>query len=106
MRVLLDECLPRRLAARLTGHSVQTVVELGWAGKKDRELLALAAGAFDAFVTADQNLSYQQNLSNAPLGVVVLVAHTNRLEDLLPLGPALISAIDRVQHGEVQHVGT
>ena len=58
----------------------------GWAGLANGELLRRAAAdMFDVFVTADQNLQFQQNLSGAPLGVVVLVARSNALEDLLPL---------------------
>lgn len=104
MRVLLDECVPRRLAARLTGHTVRTVGEVGWTGRKDGELLALASGGFDVFVTVDQSLVYQQNLAKAPLAVVVLVARSNRLYDLLPLIPALQAAIARAKSGEVHHV--
>jgi len=56
MRVLLDECLPRRLKREIVGYEVVTVPEAGWAGKSNGELLALAAERFDVFVTVDQNL--------------------------------------------------
>jgi len=65
MRLLLDESLPRRLRAHLTGHSVKTVVEMGWRGYKNGRLLAAAAAEFYAFITADKNLPYQQNLATA-----------------------------------------
>jgi predicted nuclease of predicted toxin-antitoxin system len=75
VRVLLDEQLPRHLARDLTGHQVRTVQQEGWAGLTNGELLQRAAdSAFDVFVTADQNLEFQQNLTRARLGVVVLVA--------------------------------
>lgn len=64
MRVLLDECLLRRLKRELAGHEAKTVPEMGWASKRNGELLALAVGLFDAFVTADRNLSHQQDLSS------------------------------------------
>lgn len=55
MRVLLDECLPRQLTRQLVGHQAQTVPDLGWASKENGELLALAAGRFDVFLTVDRN---------------------------------------------------
>ena len=64
MRVLLDECVPRRLKREFVGHDVKTAPEMGWASKKNGELLALAAVDFDVFLTTDRNLSYQQNLSD------------------------------------------
>jgi hypothetical protein len=84
MRILLDESLPRTLRAELLEHSVKTVVEMGWSGIKNGELLRRAADRFDVFVTADQNLPYQQNLSALPVSVVVLAARTNRIEALRP----------------------
>ena len=87
MRVLLDESLPRRLRSLFTEHNVQTVPEQGWSGKTNGELLDLAEADFDVFVTADQNLQYQQNLQGRALPIIVLAAHTNRYEDLAPLIP-------------------
>ena len=78
MRVLLDECLPRRLKRELVGHEARTAPEMGWASKRNGELLALAIGRFDVFLTADRNLSYQQDLSSFDVAVVVLVAPSNR----------------------------
>ena len=105
MRILLDESLPRRLASALSMHEVQTVVEAGWSGVKNGKLLALASVQFDAFVTADQNLQYQQNLSALPVSVVVLVAHNNRLESLLPLVPQLLSCLSALQPKTLVRVG-
>ena len=106
MRVLLDEQLPRQLARELTGHDVSTVQQQGWAGLKDGELLRRAAdGAFEVFVTADQNLQFQQNLARSRLRVVVLVAQSNTLEDLLPLVPKLLIAIPGAEVGGVVRVG-
>jgi hypothetical protein len=102
MRVLLDECVPRPLKRELAEHTVSTVGEMGWAGTQNGELLALIReAAFEAFVTVDQNLAYQQNLRAIGVGVVVLVARTNKLPDLLPLMPALLEALGRLQSGEL-----
>lgn len=105
MRVLLDECLPRKLMHHISGHEVTTVVLAGWSGKKNGELLRLAATRFEVFVTADRNLRFQQVVTNLPLAVVVLVAPTNRFADLVHLVPNLQVALGEVKSGEVRHVG-
>jgi len=70
MRILLDECAPKRIRCELAGHDVVTVVEMGWSGKKNGELLKLIAGeTFDVFITVDQNLRYQQNLPASRIGI-------------------------------------
>lgn len=89
MRLLLDESVPRRLRRALPNHEVKTVVEMGWGGIKNGNLLAIAAASFDAFITVDKNLPYQQNLSDLALAVVVLDARSNELPALLPLVPLL-----------------
>lgn len=93
MRVLLDECLPRRLKLDPFGHETRTAPEMGWASKRNGELLALAVGRFEVFVTADRNLSYQQDPSAFDIAIVVLVARSNRLEDLRALVPRLLEVL-------------
>jgi hypothetical protein len=66
---------------------------MGWSGVKNGKLLALAADEFDAFVTVDKNLPYQQNLTTLPVAVVVLDAVSNELPALLPLLPSLEQAL-------------
>jgi hypothetical protein len=99
VRVLLDECLPRRLKRDLVGHDVRTTPEVGWASKKNGELLALAVGPFDVFLTGDRNVSYQQDLSSFDIAIVVLVARSNRLEDLRPLAPRILQILPNAQRG-------
>jgi hypothetical protein len=77
MRVLLDECLPKRLKSRLGGHECKTTPEMGWAGKSNGELLGLAAPQFDVLITIDAGIQYQQNLSNTSLSIVLLHARSN-----------------------------
>jgi hypothetical protein len=89
MRLLLDECVPARRGRALPSHQVSTVVQEGWSGIKNGQLLTLAAGRFDARVTVDRNLPHQQNARNLPLAVVVLDAASHELPRLLPLMPAL-----------------
>jgi predicted nuclease of predicted toxin-antitoxin system len=103
VRVLLDEQLPRQLAQELLGHEVRTVQQQGWAGLGNGERLA-AAGRFEVFLTADQNLESQQNLLGSPLRVIVLAAPSNALEDLLPLVPSILRAIPDARPGQIQRV--
>jgi Domain of unknown function (DUF5615) len=105
MHVLLDEQLPRHLAREIGGHDVSTVQQRGWAGLKNGELLRVAAAdGFEILVTADRNLQFQQNLSRSALGVVLLVAQSNALEDLLPLAPGLRAAISKSRPGQIMRV--
>jgi hypothetical protein len=104
VRVLLDESLPRPFAGLLPEHDVRTVADMAWTGKQNGELLLLAAGRFDVFLTADQNLEHQQNLITLPTAIVVLVAATNRVESLLPLIPALRQTLDTLAPRQLTHV--
>ena len=105
MRVLLDECVPRPLRRELPEHEVSTVQELGWSGTRNGQLLKLIKDAdFDAFVTTDQGLEYQQNLQAAEVAVVVLVATSNKLSVLLPLVPDLRLTLEHVRPGEAVRV--
>jgi predicted nuclease of predicted toxin-antitoxin system len=107
VRILLDEQLPRQLARQLRGHRVRTVQQQGWAGSGNGELLRRAAAeGFEIFLTADQNLQFQQNLAGSPLSVVVLIAPSNKLEDLVPLIPFLLHELREVRPGEVRRVGS
>ena len=81
MKILLDECVDRRLARDLVGHSVSTVPKMGWAGIKNGELLALAEKEFEAFVTVDRKISVEQDLRKFKIPIILLRARTNRLED-------------------------
>jgi hypothetical protein len=105
VRILLDEQLPRQLAPFLIGHDVRTVLQESWAGLKNGELLTKAeAAGFSVFLTSDQSLEFQQNLSKRQLSVVVFHAASNALEDLLPLVPAALTAIQAVRPGVVVRV--
>ena len=101
MRVLIDECLPRKLKNQLSEHDTHTVAEMGWSGTKNGALLKLMTGTFDILITIDQNLKYQQNLQGATVAVVQLSAHSNRLKDLLPLVPQLKQVLDTIQAGNI-----
>jgi hypothetical protein len=105
VRVLLDEQLPRQLARELIGHDVRTVQQQGWAGLKNGELLRRAAQAsYEVFITADQNIEFQQNLAQSSVFVLVLVAPSNALEDLVPLVPSILEEMPKAQAGRVVRV--
>jgi hypothetical protein len=70
---------------------------MGWGGIKNGDLLALAAKEFDAFLTVDKNLSYQQNLGNLPIAVIVLESYSNELAALLPLVQNLEHALSSLR---------
>ena len=96
MRLLFDESVTKRLAKYLTSHDVQTVTAMGWGGTKNGKLLALAAVEFDALITVDKNMQYQQNLSTLPLSIVVLNARSNEIEFLVPFVPKLELALSNI----------
>lgn len=79
-----------------------------WAGpaSENGELLALAVGQFDVFLTADRNLSYQQDVSAFDIAVVVLIARSNRFEDLRPLAPQILEVVDTAARGRVTVVSS
>ena len=101
MRILLDECVDQRFRRDLVGHEVITVQEAGWGGKKNGELLALAAKTYLVFITVDRNLYFQQNLSNFNIAVLILEARSNRLADLRPLAKEVLSELSIVKPGQV-----
>jgi predicted nuclease of predicted toxin-antitoxin system len=94
MRILLDESVPEALGAELAGHDCSSVRRQGWAGLKNGVLLSEASARFDALLTADKNMEYQQNLAVLPMSVVVLRARSNRIGDLQRLIPDLLDALN------------
>ena len=106
MRILLDESLPHSLLQHISGHHVSTVKDEGWSGKKNGRLLSLAAARFDAFLTADQNLEFQQNLATIPIDVVVLVCRSTRIQHIVPLMPKLLELLNHLPPKVLKRVAT
>jgi predicted nuclease of predicted toxin-antitoxin system len=105
MRILLDECIPRKLKFSLPRHACQTVPEAGLAGKKNGSLLDLAESAgFEIFVTMDKGLEYEQNLAGRSIAILILRAKSNRLADLLPLAPDLLRTMRQARKGEIHRI--
>jgi hypothetical protein len=104
MRILIDECLPRKLKRELPGHDVRTVPEMGWASKKNGDLLVLMSGQFDVFLTIDNNLQYQHSLTETSLAFIVLVAYNNKFATLTPLMSQVLKILEAIQPGEIIEV--
>lgn len=103
--MLLDECVDRRLATDIADHEVTTSPDAGWAGLTNGELLSRAQRHFDALITVDRRLPFQQNLGHLSIAVVVLRARSNRLDDLRRLVPELLVALRVAKPGEATWVG-
>lgn len=104
MKVILDECLPKRLGNYITGHDVITVPGAGLAGLSNGKLLTAVSKRFDVFITIDGNMEYQQTLVNFNVLIVVLRAGSNRLDDLLPLAPKIIAALCEAPETGILHI--
>ena len=105
MKVLLDECLPRKFKNHLTEHECSTVPEAGWAGKKNGELLSLAEqSSFDVFLTLDRGVATEQNVKRREIAVILISASSSRLVDLLPVVPAVLTALRFARVGELTRV--
>jgi len=93
------------LKRELHGHQAKTVQDMAWAGIKNGALLQLADGQFDALLTVDQGIEYQQNLSGLRISVVIMIAPSNDVDDLHPLLPAVEEVLTTLRPGEIMRVG-
>ena len=106
MRVLLDACVPERFARFIPGHEVTTVrAHFGTTDLDDGPVLDRMTDQFDAFVTVDRNLRFQQNLRGRPYRIVLLRSHSNAIENLVPLVGPLLMALTEMQPGDLRVVG-
>src|SRR5712691_1218692 len=101
MRLLLDECVARKLKSDLVGHEVVTVVEAGDSGLKNGVLLRAAAGNCDVLITFDQNLPYQQNIGSLSIAVLILIADGITYPVLKELVPRVLTALHTIKPGEL-----
>lgn len=98
MKLLLDENLPHQLRLELPGHEVFTAAYMAWSGIENGELLQLAAEAgFDAVITNDRGLEYQQNMGTLPVSVIVLLVKANTIEAIRPLCGELLGALSNLR---------
>ena len=102
MKILLDECVTKRLKKHLDGYHVFTVRELNLSGIKNGKLLTYCVeNDFDILLTIDKNLMFQQNLNNFPLTIVVLACQTSKIEELITFLPSFKSQVDLFQKNKV-----
>ena len=99
MRIIVDECLPNKLCKALIGHDAILVQKAGFSGYKDKALLDSIEGSYDVFITIDNNLSFQQNLNDYQISIVVLHALTNAYEDIESLIPDILLALGSIKAG-------
>jgi len=107
MKLLLDECLPRKMKFLFSGsgHPCETVREAGFGGKENGELLSLAEGKFDVLITVDKNLKHQQNITNRRIAILVVRAASNDIDDIRPHLPEMPTALQSLRAGQVAEVG-
>lgn len=104
MKILFDECVPKRLRRYLHIHEVITTQEAGWAGIKNGQLLEKASTQFEAFITVDRNMSFQQNPKSFPLPVIVLHAESNKLKDLEKFSPDILKLLNSKLNNTAYHL--
>jgi predicted nuclease of predicted toxin-antitoxin system len=105
MRVLLDGNLPRTLAALLPGHRVETIHQRRWSDLDDGPLLDAAQAEYDALITMDQSLRFQQNLRGRSLRIVLIRAPRNTVPVLAPFASAILDALATMAPGDFRVVG-
>ena len=106
MKILLDENLPHDLRYFLSGHEVFTVAFMGWSGTENGELLKIAGeSGFDVMITKDSGVEYEQPLATLPIAVVVMKAKTNKLDEIRPLIPAILTTLANLQPRTLARIG-
>jgi predicted nuclease of predicted toxin-antitoxin system len=102
MRILLDECVPWPMHRLLSPHACSSVQDKGWSGIKNGDLLQRAEGEFDLFITSDQNLRYQQNLTGRRIAILEL--STNDISRIQAASSLIETAIDKIQPDEFRQL--
>jgi hypothetical protein len=106
MKILIDECIPRKLKKSISGHDCLTVPEAGLAGTSNGQLLSLAEErGFNVFLTIDKGFEYEQDLSGMSIAVMIVRAKSNQMRDLLPQVPAWLAALRSIKPGELVSIG-
>ena len=107
MKILLDECVTRKLKPFLAEYEVYTVAECGWSGIKNGKLIGLCREhAFDVLLTIDKNIVFQQHLNDLPVCIIVLNTITSKLEELLTFLPTLKSKLSSLEPSKAYVINT
>lgn len=98
MKILLDECVTKRLKKQLSSFEVFTVRELGLGGIKNGKLMTYCLeNGFDILLTIDKNLMFQQNLEKYPGSIVVLNCVSSKIEELITFLPSFFYQINKME---------
>jgi hypothetical protein len=101
MKLLLDECVPRRLKSGFGGHEILTIDEAGYKGLKNGNLIRSASLSFEVLITVDKNIQHQQNKEKLSIAILILSAKSNRYESLSPLIPKALKILENIKIGEI-----
>jgi predicted nuclease of predicted toxin-antitoxin system len=104
MKLLLDECMPRRLKKALAPHEAFTVEDAGFKGLKNGRLLREANGDYNVLITVDRNIPAQQNFSTLKIAIIIIYAKSNRYQDLIPFIPQILSSLVNISPGSVVRI--
>jgi len=102
VKILLDECVPSPLRKLLVGHECHTAQEMGWKSIRNGDLLAMAEGKFDLFITAGQGLAYEQNLRSRRIAILEL--STNKLRAIQTAAGQLQDAVATMSGAEFRRL--
>jgi predicted nuclease of predicted toxin-antitoxin system len=107
MKLLLDECLPRRAKFLFAegGRECETVRDAGFSGKENGELIALADRKFEVLVSIDRNIRHQQNITGRNIAILIIRAASNDLDDIRPHVPQALAALKTIKPGQILEVG-
>jgi len=105
MKIIIDECLPKRLTQLFPNHEVWTVPQIGLAGYTDTDLLnELDTREIDVFITIDSNIKYQQLFSNRHFGTIIIRSVSNRFSDLAHFKDDLNETIQKIKASQIIHI--
>jgi predicted nuclease of predicted toxin-antitoxin system len=107
MRLLLDECLPRRAKYVFAeaGHECETVRDGGFSGKENGELIGLAEKKLEVLITIDKNIRHQQNIIGRNIAILIIRAASNDLDDIRPHIPQALTALKTIKPGQIIEMG-
>ncbi len=100
MKLLLDECVPRRFKRDFVGYEILTIDEAGFKGLKNGNLINAASGIFEVLITVDKSIEHQQNKKDLPIAIIILSAKSNRYESLSPLVSEALKVLETIKTGE------
>src|SRR2546422_5364663 len=102
MKILLDECVPWPMHRLLTNHTCTSVQAQGWSGIRNGDLLQRAEGEYDLFITSDQNIRYQQNLSGRRIAILEL--STNDISRIQAASMLIEEALEKIQPNDFRQL--